>query len=174
MLGVMANHSQSDSALCVFIQLLDSAQGRPIQVWHFDDLSTITIGRSVESNITIVDEQVSRLHAKLVWQEGAWVLVSLGRNGTVVNDRVVSEIELADQTIFRLGSSGPMLRFHLTKTETGRTETVTNFDSNMLAMLAVDEMRKEEEVQQITENVLFKDLLEQSQIMKARRQTSED
>ncbi len=174
MLGVMANHSQSDSALCVFIQLLDSAQGRPIQVWRFDNLATITIGRSADNQITIADEQVSRLHAKLVWQEGVWLLVSLGRNGTVVNDRVVSEVELADQTIFRLGSSGPMLRFHLTKTETGRSETVTNFDSNMLAMLAVDEMRKEEEVQQITENVLFKDLLEQSQLMKARRQTSED
>jgi pSer/pThr/pTyr-binding forkhead associated (FHA) protein len=170
----MANHSESHSAHCVFIQLLDSSQGRPVQVWHFDELTTITIGRAEDSDIAIADEQVSRLHAKLVWQEGAWNLVSLGRNGTVVNDRLVSEFELADQTIFRLGPNGPTLRFHLTKTETGRSETVSNFDANMLAMLAVDETRKQEEVQQITDNVLFKDLLEKSQELKARRQTSHD
>jgi predicted component of type VI protein secretion system len=170
----MTNHSKSESALCVFIQLLDSSQGRPIQVWHFDHLEQISIGRLEDNDICIADHEVSRLHAKLNWQDGKWTLVSLGRNGTVVNDRIVSEIELRDKSVFRLGPSGPMLSFHLTRTDTGRSETVTNFDANMIAMLAVDETRKQEEVEQIAENALFKDLLEQSHILKARRHGSSE
>jgi predicted component of type VI protein secretion system len=166
----MANRSEPVSALCVYIQLLDSAQGRPIQVWHFADQSTITIGRAEENDISIVDQQVSRLHAKLVWQAGAWCLISLGRNGTVVNDHLVSEVELTDQAVFRLGADGPMLRFRLTKAETGRSETISSFDPSMLAMLAVDEARKQAEVDQIAENSLFQDLLEKTQEFKARRQ----
>jgi len=169
-LAKMTSQSKPDSAHCVFVQLLDSSQGRPIQVWHFADQTTITIGRAEDSDIAIIDQQVSRLHAKLVWQEGTWHLISLGRNGTTVNDRLVSEVELSDQAIFRLGADGPMLKFRLTKAETGRTETVTNFDPSMIAMLAIDEERKLEEVQQIADNALFKDLLEKTQEFKARRE----
>ncbi len=169
----MTSQSKPDSAHCVFVQLLDSAQGRPIQVWHFADQTTITIGRSEDNDVTIIDQQVSRLHAKLIWQEGVWSLISLGRNGTVVNDRLVSEMELSDESIFRLGADGPMLKFRLTKAETGRTETISSFDPSMIAMLAIDEDRKQEEVQQIADNALFKDLLEKTQELKARRQKPE-
>jgi hypothetical protein len=66
-----------------------------------------------------------------------------------------------------------MLRFRLTKAETGRSETISSFDPSMLAMLAVDEARKQEEVDQIAENSLFQDLLEKTQEFKARRQQPE-
>jgi pSer/pThr/pTyr-binding forkhead associated (FHA) protein len=170
----MTNHSEADNAPSVYIQLLDSSQGRPVQVWHFEDLSTITIGRLEENDICIADHQVSRLHARLTRQDGKWTLISVGRNGTVVNDRLVSEVELSDKSVFRLGTDGPTLRFHLSKTDIGRSETVSNFDANMITMLAVDETRKQEEVDQITANSLFKDLLEKTQELKTRRQTSRD
>lgn len=173
-LGVMTNSSKPHSVRSLFIQLLDSAQGRPIQAWRFDNLPTITIGRAEDNHISIADQQVSRLHAKLMWQDNAWYLISLGRNGTVIDDRLVSEFELADQTIFRLGADGPMLRVRLTQAEASRTETVSNFDPSIIAMLAVDESRKQEEVDQIAENALFKGLVEQSHILKARRQDTSE
>jgi pSer/pThr/pTyr-binding forkhead associated (FHA) protein len=171
-LGVMTNDSEPQSPRSLFIQLLDSAQGRPIQAWRFDNLPSITIGRAEDNHIAIADQQVSRLHAKLVWQENGWQLISLGRNGTVIDNHLVSEFQLTDQTIFRLGTDGPMLRVRLTEAEPTRTETISNFDPSMIAMLAVDEARTQEEVRHITEDALFQGLLEQSQIMKARRRES--
>jgi pSer/pThr/pTyr-binding forkhead associated (FHA) protein len=165
-------HSAPAASHDVYIQLLDSSQGRTIQFWHFANKSQITIGRAENNDISIADEQVSRLHAKLVWEEGAWRLISLGRNGTLVNDRVVAEAEMTDQSIFRLGSNGPMLRFRLDRIDSGRSETVSSFDPSMLAMLQVDETRKQQEVDEVAESSLFQELKEKSQQLKAGRQNS--
>lgn len=165
-------HSAPASPHDVYIQLLDSAQGRTIQFWHFTNKQVITIGRAENNDITIADEQVSRLHAKLAWEDGGWRLHSLGRNGTLVNDRVVAEVELTDKSIFRLGSNGPMLGFKLDRIDSGRNETVTSFDPSMLAMLEVDETRKQQEVDEVAESSLFQELKEKSQQLKAGRQNS--
>jgi hypothetical protein len=162
----------------VAVRLLDSAQGHPLQEWRFSDRLEITVGRSDENDITIADQQVSRLHAKLVFRDGQWSLISLGRNGTLVDDRVISELNLDGTTIFRLGPSGPTFRFEMENStvtqESGGTETISNFGPDVLAMLEVDQMRKLQEVEQITENTLFKDLMDQSRSMKARRQETKE
>ena len=160
----------------VSLHLLDPSQGRLIQAWHFSDQDAIMIGRSAENDISLADEQVSRIHSKIVWQDGVWHIISLGRNGTLINDRLIAEQELTDQTIFKLGPSGPLLRFCLDKQEKEaplHNETVSSFDPAVIAMLLVDEQRKEEEVAEIAESELFQSLVDQSHIMKARRRQSE-
>ena len=144
-----------------------------MQLWHFAEKPLITIGRSEGNDICIADEQVSRLHARLVWEDGAWKLNSLGRNGTLVNDRVVAEVELADNCFFRLGANGPLFGFRLDRAESGRNETVTSFDPSMLAMLQVDEQRKQQEVEEVVESLLFRELREKSQQLKAYRHKDE-
>jgi hypothetical protein len=136
----------SDRALgqTVLLRLLDSAQGRPIQVWHFAGQSEITIGRADECDVTIADQQVSRSHAKLVFRDGSWTLVSLGRNGTLVDDRLVGETQLTRTTVFRLGPNGPMLRFEPEQAAAAPTETISTIVPDMLAMLEIDEGRRED------------------------------
>lgn len=157
----------------VVLRLLDSAQGRPVQVWRFTDRREITIGRSEESDVAIADQQVSRVHAKLAYIDNQWTLFSLGRNGTLVDDRLISEHRLDATTVFRLGPSGPLFKFELgggAETAPGSgTETIGNIPQDFFAQLEVDELRKVQEVEQITENSLFKDLVDQSRSMKARR-----
>ena len=101
-------------------------------------------------------------------QDGAWTIVSIGRHGTLVNDRMISEATLQHQTVFRLGAEGPMLRFDTNLAEPRRSETIDNISVDMLAMLEVDEVRKQQEVDQIAGNALFQELQEQSRRSKIR------
>jgi pSer/pThr/pTyr-binding forkhead associated (FHA) protein len=146
----------------VAIHLLDSAQGHPLQTWRFAGQDVVTIGRDESSDIVLADPQVSRTHAKLIRQDGQWTLISQGRHGTLVNDRVVSEAPLRHQTLFRLGPNGPMLRFDSDGATPRRSETIDQIDSDLFSMLEVDQLRKQQEVDQIAENALFQELQEKS------------
>lgn len=158
----MVEHKSKSDGEPITLHLLDSSQGHPLQTWRITGRSTVTIGRNDDNDVVIGDPHVSRLHATLVYQEGRWTLISLGRHGTLIGDRVVSEASLNDHTVFRLGSNGPTLRFDTCEVPTGRTETLDNIDPEMLSMLGIDHERKQREVEQITENELFKQLLDQS------------
>lgn len=152
---------------CVVIHLLDSAQGNALQTWQFSDHEVVTIGRDANNDIVIADPQVSRAHAKIVLKNGFWTLFSTGRHGTMVNDRLVVEAELKPQTVFRLGPSGPMLRFDDDTYHPRRSETLEHINPDMFAALEVDETRKQQEVDQITENALFQELLETSKRLRS-------
>jgi pSer/pThr/pTyr-binding forkhead associated (FHA) protein len=152
----------------VSIHLLDSSQGHTLQSWRISDRATITIGRNDDNDVVIADPHVSRLHVSLVYQDGDWTLNSHGRHGTMVGDRMVAEMQLKDRTIFRLGSNGPTLRFDLFEAPVGRTETLDRIDPEMLSKLDIDHQRKAHEVEQITDNALFRQLLDQSRQYKAR------
>ena len=162
----MVDHNTQASGGTIALHLLDSAQGHTLQSWRITERSTITIGRSDDNDVVIADPHVSRLHATLVHQNDAWTLISLGRHGTLVGDRVVSEAPLKDRTVFRLGSNGPMLRFDTCEIATSRSETIDGIDPQMLSMLDIDQQRKQQEVEQITGNELFKQLLDQSRRQK--------
>jgi predicted component of type VI protein secretion system len=151
--------------------LLDSAQGHPVQTWRFRDKETISIGRSEDSDVVIADAHVSRSHAKLSWQSGGWTLVSTGRHGTLVNDRLVAETQLRHHATFRLGASGPMIRFECGATEGRPSETIDAIDPGLIAMLAIDEERKLQEADDIAGNALFRELQEQ---VRRARQSSTD
>ena len=161
----MASHSApGDDG--VVVHLLDSAQGQPLQSWRFERRDEITIGRGDDCDVVIGNQQVSRAHARIVLQAGRWTLYSAGRHGTIVADRSITEMVLLDQTIFQLGVGGPMLRFDFNSHSPRHSETMENIDVNLLSTLTVDEARKLQEVEQITGDALFRELLEQSRQMR--------
>jgi pSer/pThr/pTyr-binding forkhead associated (FHA) protein len=146
----------------VLIHLLDSVQGQPLQSWQFFDRNAIAIGRDEGNDVVIAHPQVSRAHAQLTLHNGTWTLISTGRHGTIVNDHIVHEFILQHQTIFQLGSGGPMFRFDSELPSLRHSETMENIDPDSIAMLAVDEARKRQEVDQIAGDALFRELQEQS------------
>jgi pSer/pThr/pTyr-binding forkhead associated (FHA) protein len=139
---------------------LDSAQGHSLQTWRFSNQGQISIGRGEDNDISLSDPHVSRTHARLVYDAGTWTLFSTGRHGTLVDDRLVSEFAMRHDTVFRLGSAGPTLRFATHAPETRRSETMDNVDYDMIAMLEIDERRKQLEVDQIAGDALFQKLQE--------------
>ncbi|HEY4231905.1 MAG TPA: FHA domain-containing protein [Lacipirellulaceae bacterium] len=170
----MVDHGEPATAGDVSLLLLDSAQGHPVQSWRFSDHSQITIGREQDNDVVIADPHVSRIHARLVAFEGSWTLISMGRHGVLVNDRLVADIELRPQTIFRLGPSGPSLRFETGTARPSYGETLENINPDTLSLLEVDEQRKQQEVEQIAGGALFEDLLEQSRRLRSERQGGND
>jgi pSer/pThr/pTyr-binding forkhead associated (FHA) protein len=165
----MVDYGEPAKADDVTLLLLDSAQGHPIQTWRFSDHSEITIGREPGNSVVIADPHVSRIHARLVAFEGAWTLISMGRHGTLVNDRLIADFELRSQTIFRLGPNGPSLRFETGANRQSYGETLENINPETFAHLEVDEQRKQQEVEQIAGGALFEDLLEQSRRLRSER-----
>jgi pSer/pThr/pTyr-binding forkhead associated (FHA) protein len=151
---------------CVLIHLLDSAQGDPLQTWRFSARHEISIGRNEENDIVIAHPQVSRYHARLVANGTEWTLFSTGRHGTLVNDRAVTEYAMSHSAIFQLGSGGPKLRFDNASIAASRSETMDNIDWDSLAALHVDDVRKQQEVEQITGNAVFQALQEHSRSLR--------
>jgi hypothetical protein len=170
----MVHHGEPAAAGEVSLLLLDPAQGHPIQSWRFSDHSEITIGREAGNDVVITDPHVSRIHARLVAFEGSWTLISMGRHGILINDRLIADTELRPQTVFRLGPSGPTLRFETGVNRQSYGETIENIDPHMFALLEVDEQRKQQEVEQIAGGELFETLLEQSRRLRSARQESTD
>lgn len=69
----------------------------------------IRIGRDQNNDIVIRDKNVSRTHAEIVLRDGIWLLNDLGStNGSFLNDREISQVELRD---------GDMLTFGMTNFE---------------------------------------------------------
>ncbi len=102
---------QNQAAGGVVLHLLDSTRDEPLQTWRFADRAEISIGRSDGNDVVVIDPHVSRQHVKLVAQNGAWRLFSLGRHGTLVGSQPVAEFSLNHRAVFRLGPLGPTLRF---------------------------------------------------------------
>ncbi|HVU04396.1 MAG TPA: GGDEF domain-containing protein [Polyangiaceae bacterium] len=66
--------------------------------------TTLEIGRLAACAIHLPFEGVSRKHARLVWQGGAFVLEDLGSaNGTFVQGTKITRQELADGNVIQLG-----------------------------------------------------------------------
>ena len=95
----------------VVVELLDHSAGRPLKTWKFPARPRISIGRDPSQDVEISDPFVSRAHAELEWREDEWVLVSRGRHGVLVENRLITEYPVPSEVTFRLGSGGPTLRF---------------------------------------------------------------
>jgi len=64
------------------------------------------LGRSRESDIRIADDNVSRRHAEVVQEDGAYWLNDLGStNGTELNGRTVTHALLTDGDRITIGST---------------------------------------------------------------------
>ena len=150
------------------VHLLDSSTGQPIQVWRFEDRSLIRIGRSEENQIVITDPSVSRFHAELQYQDGYWEVVNLGRNGILVGGRSVSRERIMDRTKFRLGSSGPLLRFDMSEAEFDGMNTITGGSLLPSPAIMIDTAQKDQQVQEIAESEYFQQLQKISQKLRGQ------
>lgn len=63
----------------------------------------ITIGRDPSSDIQLTEDDISRNHAELKWQNGGYVIFDKSTNGTIVNNERVESRKLAIGDIIRLG-----------------------------------------------------------------------
>lgn len=66
----------------------------------------ISIGRSRDNTIVVPNEdQASRLHARLYFENGRWLLRDFGLNGTRIDDARVNQVaELADGNVIKIGA----------------------------------------------------------------------
>lgn len=152
----------------VVLQLLDSSSGRPIKVWTINDQVQITIGRSPDQLVEISDPYVSRNHARLDYRDGQWLLVSLGRNGVIVANQLVTEHPVGVDISFRLGMEGPTLRF---RTSAERTDVMSTISSDTLSELLfqLDEEKVQTEVGEIADGDYFQNLQARAQQMRRKR-----
>ena len=82
---------------------------------------TVTFGRSRDNVFVVRDDLVSRLHAKVYFEEGRWLLRDLGLNGTkVAGSKINSVVELNDGVELQVGH----VRFRYT-TNVGSPPTPT-------------------------------------------------
>jgi serine phosphatase RsbU (regulator of sigma subunit) len=90
--------------------LIDIAgQRRNIEVSR----SPFTIGRSEEADATIADVRVSRLHARLVFEDGSFFVQDAGsRHGTFVNGLRCERSRLKDRDEISFGVPGLRVIFH--------------------------------------------------------------
>ena len=82
----------------ITLQLLDSAQGHPLQTWTFEDKDEITLGRSAENDVVLADPYVSRAHAFLKYESSGWRLVSISSRLIVLEGQTWREVPLVAGT----------------------------------------------------------------------------
>jgi pSer/pThr/pTyr-binding forkhead associated (FHA) protein len=155
----------------VIVKLLDPAQGSPLKTWKFQGKTSISIGRTEDRDVEVVDPYVSRTHAVIESRDGVWVLISQGRNGVFVNNRAITEHVISGDITFRLGTSGPLLMFKTGAERNDHAATLC-FDSMPLELLAVDELKLQEEVGTIAGRDDFQRLQEQARALRRKRAES--
>jgi pSer/pThr/pTyr-binding forkhead associated (FHA) protein len=70
---------------------------------------SLTIGRSEDADFTIADSRISRIHCRVQFRDGDWVVMDTdSRNGLWVADRRVKEHVLSDGDRFVLGKTAPL------------------------------------------------------------------
>ncbi|PQO26122.1 hypothetical protein C5Y96_21985 [Blastopirellula marina] len=148
------------------LKLLDSSRGHAIQTWNFTDCRRVTIGRAAENDISLADPQVSRVHVELLLRDGNWAIVSLGRNGTVLDGMMINDELLSDHSIFQLGPNGPSFQFSTSSESVSSLQTLNEIDPIALDFLMVDESKLEEEVKNIADTEVFRELQERARKMK--------
>lgn len=87
--------------------------GAPVQVVELGD-RPLRIGRAQDSDVLVPDAHVSKQHAELRPENGAWSVLDLGsRAGVLVNGKQMTRTALADGDVVLLGPSSPVrIVFH--------------------------------------------------------------
>jgi hypothetical protein len=76
----------------------------PVAQQEFVLMQDNTIGRGTSADVTVADGSLSRLHTRIVYVDGKYVLQDMGStNGTEVNGLKVSSHALANGDIVKLG-----------------------------------------------------------------------
>ncbi len=98
----------------ITLSLLHPLHSTPIQTWIFaDDESIIRIGRAPDNQVVLYSAVVSRHHVDVQQVDGSWEIVSLGANGTYLDDKPISQVPVVDGLTIRLAASGPKIQIRL-------------------------------------------------------------
>ena len=97
----------------ITLSLLHPLHSTPIQTWIFADEPIIRIGRAPDNQVVLYSAVVSRHHVDVQRVDGSWEIVSLGANGTYLDDKPISQVPVVDGVIIRLASSGPKIQICL-------------------------------------------------------------
>src|SRR5947207_4019329 len=83
----------------------------PLNGNTFDIVQPITtIGRDRSNNITILDQKVSRFHARLLLDNGSWKIEKLSQtNSVTVNQQSIEATTLSNNAIVGLGENNTFL-----------------------------------------------------------------
>lgn len=155
----------------VLIELLDPTFEKPVKSWSFAGRTSITIGRADDQDVEVPNLYVSRTHAKLSFRDGRWMLESLGRNGVLVENKLVTNFPLECGCKFRLGSGGPFLRMQTAGKKFEGTHTML-FDTFPEPLFALDEAKLQHEVTQIAGGDYFQNLQEKARLLRLRRSSN--
>ncbi len=106
--------------------------------WPLSRTRPLTIGRSGECDISLSDRQVSRFHARIIWQGDRYQIEDLGsKNGTHINGmEVQSPTPLQDGDELQIA-----LRFKLAFVDAGATAPLT-FDNENSGLRVDSETRQ--------------------------------
>lgn len=108
-----------DVTPAITLTLLHPLQSVPVQSWTFEPESNIKIGRSSDNDVILYSAVVSRHHVEIRRKDSGWEVVSLGANGTYVDGKRVTQVDVVDGMIFRLASSGPKIQIRMGASESG-------------------------------------------------------
>jgi hypothetical protein len=147
--------------------------------WQFEKKPLISIGRSGDCDVQIDDPYVSRSHAELKWEirpgcEPAWLLVSLGRYGVMVQGHAIAELPIMKETTFRLGPEGPTLRFNPAAKNSDNRMTMM-FDSTLVEnAYELDRQKLERDVNDIEQASYFQELARRAKQLRQNRASEEE
>ncbi len=97
----------------ITLSLLHPLRSKPIQTWTFADESVIRLGRAPDNQVILYSSVVSRHHVDVRRVDGSWEIVSLGANGTYLDEKPISQVPVVDGVTIRLAVSGPKIQIRL-------------------------------------------------------------
>ncbi len=128
--------------MCLHVVTTD---GAPFD--HALDGDSFVIGRSSKADLTIPDRSMSRMHARLYKNEGAWFIEDLGsRNGTLLGGRPVNDpARLGHGSVMQIGSTSITLR-EATRPSPSAPRTTSSSDSHTIFRSAAELLQEPEEI----------------------------
>lgn len=100
----------------ITLTLLHPIKSTPIQSWTFAQETKVSVGRSTDNDVVLYSAVVSRHHVELCYENLVWEVVSLGANGTYMDNQRVTRSPLKDGSVFRLARSGPNIQVNMPST----------------------------------------------------------
>ena len=97
----------------ITLSLLHPIKQIPVQVWTFENESTIRIGRSTDNQVILYSAVVSRHHVELRRVGNSWEVVNLGTNGTYLDGKRITQVSVTDGAVIRLARSGPNIQIRI-------------------------------------------------------------
>src|SRR4051812_12406806 len=107
----------------VTLYLLDTEQGHPLLYWPFEGETMIRIGRAPDNELVFAHPSVSRTHAYMKFDGSVWTVYSISQQGVYYGGHKLMELRLGPGMVFRLGPSGPLLRFGAAEDESDEMST---------------------------------------------------